>query len=265
MDHRRRADGVVVVKLFLVDLSNVGGVERIVSFIGVGLLMLLIGYVSPVPPESRFKPSETAARSAVHARLARRFRPGTPDEFAYSVPLELSGDSALYQLEVPRAVNEGVTARTSPTCACSTGAARSCRTHGSPVRTRHCTGCLGRAAFFPLRGSPGTPAEHLDVRASARRRNYRPRHQQRDGQNRTGAPGYLVDAAAFKRPMHALDLDWHEAGGSLNGNLRVEASDDLQRWHTLVSAAPLVSLEFGGTSWCRRRWICRPLNTSICA
>jgi uncharacterized membrane protein len=42
--------GVVVVKLFLVDLSNVGGVERIVSFIGVGLLMLLIGYVSPVPP-----------------------------------------------------------------------------------------------------------------------------------------------------------------------------------------------------------------------
>ncbi len=42
--------GVVVVKLFFVDLSNVGGIERIVSFIGVGLLMLVIGYVSPVPP-----------------------------------------------------------------------------------------------------------------------------------------------------------------------------------------------------------------------
>jgi uncharacterized membrane protein len=44
--------GVVVVKLFFVDLSNVGGVERIVSFIGVGLLMLVIGYVSPVPPST---------------------------------------------------------------------------------------------------------------------------------------------------------------------------------------------------------------------
>jgi uncharacterized membrane protein len=43
---------VVVAKLFLVDLSNIGGVERIVSFIGVGLLMLLIGYVSPVPPRT---------------------------------------------------------------------------------------------------------------------------------------------------------------------------------------------------------------------
>jgi uncharacterized membrane protein len=41
---------IVVAKLFLVDLSGVGTVERIVSFIGVGVLMLLIGYLSPVPP-----------------------------------------------------------------------------------------------------------------------------------------------------------------------------------------------------------------------
>jgi uncharacterized membrane protein len=43
---------VVVAKLFFVDLSNVGGIERIVSFIGVGLLMLVVGYFSPVPPVS---------------------------------------------------------------------------------------------------------------------------------------------------------------------------------------------------------------------
>jgi uncharacterized membrane protein len=41
---------VVGAKLILVDLSNTGTVERIVSFIGVGVLMLLIGYISPVPP-----------------------------------------------------------------------------------------------------------------------------------------------------------------------------------------------------------------------
>ena len=43
---------LVVVKLFVVDLSGVGTVERIVSFIVVGLLMLLIGYLSPVPPKA---------------------------------------------------------------------------------------------------------------------------------------------------------------------------------------------------------------------
>ncbi len=41
---------VVVGKLLLVDLSHLAGVERIVSFIGVGVLMLVIGYVAPVPP-----------------------------------------------------------------------------------------------------------------------------------------------------------------------------------------------------------------------
>ena len=41
---------IVVIKLFLVDLSSIGSIERIVSFVGVGLLMLVIGYSSPIPP-----------------------------------------------------------------------------------------------------------------------------------------------------------------------------------------------------------------------
>lgn len=41
---------VVIAKLFLVDLSRVGSIERIVSFLGVGGLMLIVGYVSPLPP-----------------------------------------------------------------------------------------------------------------------------------------------------------------------------------------------------------------------
>ncbi len=41
---------VVVGKLFFVDLSNLAGLERIVSFIGVGVLMLVMGYIAPVPP-----------------------------------------------------------------------------------------------------------------------------------------------------------------------------------------------------------------------
>lgn len=43
--------GSVVVKLFTVDLSKTGTVERIISFVGVGLLLLVIGYFSPIPPE----------------------------------------------------------------------------------------------------------------------------------------------------------------------------------------------------------------------
>jgi uncharacterized membrane protein len=51
--------GLVVVKLFIIDLGGSGTVARIVSFIAVGLLMLLIGYVSPLPPR---KGEQTSAR-----------------------------------------------------------------------------------------------------------------------------------------------------------------------------------------------------------
>jgi uncharacterized membrane protein len=42
---------VVVLKLFAIDLFNVGTLERIVSFIAVAVLLLVIGYVAPVPPK----------------------------------------------------------------------------------------------------------------------------------------------------------------------------------------------------------------------
>jgi uncharacterized membrane protein len=41
---------LVVTKLFFVELGNRGGLERIVSFIGVGVLLLVVGYFAPLPP-----------------------------------------------------------------------------------------------------------------------------------------------------------------------------------------------------------------------
>ncbi|HEX5687968.1 MAG TPA: DUF2339 domain-containing protein [Ideonella sp.] len=41
---------LVVAKLFFIELADHGGLYRIVSFIVVGLLLLLVGYFAPVPP-----------------------------------------------------------------------------------------------------------------------------------------------------------------------------------------------------------------------
>ena len=43
---------LVVLKLFFVDLSNAGGGARIVTFIVVGVLMLVVGYFAPLPPRA---------------------------------------------------------------------------------------------------------------------------------------------------------------------------------------------------------------------
>jgi len=46
---------VVVLKLFFVELANSGTIERIISFMVVGTLLLLIGYFVPMPPSKEGK------------------------------------------------------------------------------------------------------------------------------------------------------------------------------------------------------------------
>ena len=56
--------GVVVVKLFLVDLRNQETVGRVVSFIAVGLLLLIVGYFAPVPPSEMAANRQDSSDSA---------------------------------------------------------------------------------------------------------------------------------------------------------------------------------------------------------
>ena len=56
--------GAVVLKLFINDLGNTGTVARIVSFIGVGVLMLVIGFLSPIPPRADSPKRRTSEETA---------------------------------------------------------------------------------------------------------------------------------------------------------------------------------------------------------
>ncbi|WP_296402405.1 DUF2339 domain-containing protein, partial [Psychrobacter sp.] len=53
--------GIVVLKLVLVDLSQTEAIWRVVSFIGAGSLILLIGYLAPLPPERDEKEAKIVA------------------------------------------------------------------------------------------------------------------------------------------------------------------------------------------------------------
>ncbi|OUS41517.1 hypothetical protein A9R00_00525, partial [Oleispira antarctica] len=52
---------IVVAKLFLLDLAGQGTIERIISFIVVGVLLLVVGYFSPVPPAAKAEVEKSAA------------------------------------------------------------------------------------------------------------------------------------------------------------------------------------------------------------
>ena len=69
---------VVVAKLFVVDLRNLTALGRVVSFIVVGVLLLIVGYLAPVPPagsDESEEPSEDPAPD----------EPATPEQPAPSV------------------------------------------------------------------------------------------------------------------------------------------------------------------------------------
>ena len=117
--------GIVLAKMFLVDLSRTGTIARIVSFIGVGVLMLIIGRFSPVPPatpDGSGSPRRSGAQvggmmqvtlasageyrrgisARWPARVPRRRQPR--DEFAWAIPIEVPAGAPVVRLDVPRVV-----------------------------------------------------------------------------------------------------------------------------------------------------------------
>jgi len=51
--------GVVIAKLMLVDSAGGGGLARAIAFIGVAVLVLIVGYFSPLPPKADVEKAET--------------------------------------------------------------------------------------------------------------------------------------------------------------------------------------------------------------
>ena len=68
-------------KLFLVDLGALSGLPRVIAFLGVGVLLLVIGFVSPLPPAARSTRRrrrdavETAAKPSVRLTRPLAFDP----------------------------------------------------------------------------------------------------------------------------------------------------------------------------------------------
>ena len=58
--------GIVIVKLFVVEFGNVDTLSRVVSFLGVGLLLLVVGYFAPVPKGRQDEADADAAASTGH-------------------------------------------------------------------------------------------------------------------------------------------------------------------------------------------------------
>ena len=64
---------------------------------------------------------------------------------------------------------------------------------------------------------------------------------------------FVVDATALRESPRALQLAWSTPDGASQARVRVEASDDLDRWHTVIDGTTLLHVTADGLTLDRNR------------
>lgn len=175
-----------------------------------------------------------------------------PADFAYGIPLEVDGKEAIYEVVLPASAYRGVVRADLADVRVFNGAGEGVPHAWRPRRTAGIETAKPVAlTLFPLKAEAGANVDAISIRV---RRGPGGRSSIDVTSTAPGARkgvekrivGYLVDLTALDRALHAIEFEWRPVPDGFAGKLRVDASDDLGSWRTLVAAAPLVNLEIAG-------------------
>ena len=175
-----------------------------------------------------------------------------PADFAYGVTLEVDGKEALYEVTLPAATYRGVVRADLADVRVFNGAGEVVPHAWRPRRTAGTEAVASVAlTLFPLKAEAGASLDGISIQV---RRGPGGRSSVDVTSTSAGARkgaeqrtvGYFVDLTALDRALRAIEFEWQPVPDGFAGKLRVDASDDLGSWRTLVAAAPLVNLEVAG-------------------
>ena len=179
-----------------------------------------------------------------------------PTDFAYGIALDANGKDALYDVTLPPSVYQGVTQRDLTDVRVFNGAGEVVPHAWRPRRTEMAeAGAMIPLTLFPLKAATGADIDALSIRVNRSAGGAVSIDVKSGGAAPAGAQqvvAYLVDLTRQERALRAIDLDW-KAGDGFAGKLRIDASDDLSNWRSLVRDAPLLNLEVGGQRLQQRR------------
>jgi uncharacterized protein DUF3999 len=172
-----------------------------------------------------------------------------PQDFAYGAPIQIDGHEAWYEIELPASVYRGVMRR-------DLGDVRVFNAEGElvpfapePPRSRKSQPSVPvTVRFFPIYGSQRQPldAVQLKVEKSSGSTVVSLASDPHKPVGPRVVVAYLIDAGLHTRPYEVLQLDWRQKTSSFAVNVRLDASDDLKSWSTVVARAPLVRVDYAG-------------------
>jgi hypothetical protein len=181
-----------------------------------------------------------------------------PSDFAFGIPLALDGDHAFYRVELPAPVYSG-SART------DMGDLRVFNAddaivpyayvpHPAPAHERRPALALPLFPLFAERDRSDVSGLSLNITRNPSGTIVSVTTQ--DSPAAAPEPkliGYLIDATLLQEPLSALTIVWRENTQGFTTKVRVEASEDLDRWRTVATDAPLLDLQYAGRKLTRNR------------
>ena len=172
-----------------------------------------------------------------------------PQDFAFGVPVEVDGSEALYEVDIPASVYQGVTRADLGDLRVFNADAEPVPFALEPRPPQHAQTPQPLAVqYFPLYGEQPADLEglRLKVEKSGTGTVVSVKSEAGPPAAKRRLLAYLVDVSALKQPYEALELDWRQSSTSYATNVRIEASDDLKSWTTAVPQAPLVRIDQDG-------------------
>jgi hypothetical protein len=169
------------------------------------------------------------------------------DEFAFAVPIEGAVGEPFYRLVVPQSAYEGAAFADLRDLRVFNGGEELVPHALRSVSPKSQESEPVALALFPLHGPSGSRADDLELRVDRAGDKVSVRmHVRGDPGGGKVLLGYLIDASKLESPLSGLRLAWGPAGAGHLTAVRIEASDDLRHWESLVSDAPLGGLSHGG-------------------
>jgi len=180
-----------------------------------------------------------------------------PKDFAFGIPLTVEADSAFYRAALPEAFYAGSARADQGDLRVfnGDGAVVPYARLDSPAATREKKSTAVLPIFPLLVDEQGGDLSGLSLTINQSAGKTSVSLTTKEGQPVPAQrlAGYLVDATAVHEPISAIKLAWQLKSGGMNTRIRVETSDDLNQWRTLVGDAPLLDLEYEGRHLLRDR------------
>jgi hypothetical protein len=178
----------------------------------------------------------------------------TPNDFAYGIKVVTTGEAAAYRVALPLAIYQTVVHA-------DLSDVRVFNERGEPVpfrleRPRSQSTAQATEIPLPLFTLRGDPGKALDaVRVTIESGNTRvevPSSTTAQGTT-VAVSSYVLDGRSLAAPVSAFNLSWSADAPDFAGHVRIEASDDLGLWRTLVFNAPIANLHAGDARIIERR------------